>query len=229
MGVDYEYTFSPKAPENAAERTPEGGGRWTLSFDALGGYNGYMGDPFAAFESVEQKVMFVEVQQDEQGVLSILGANLNVREHLPEPAPPKSFWEKVWHFFGVREEMEEGHIVYRQDEWDSYGRTGTLNNLLREIWNGWQWSLILPIAGGVIGGLTVLYAICRFVIFVLHGEVGNGYSKRALECRNETWSRSRGYYLEEVRDEAGIGGLLAGDEDIDDETDNAALLAVGEA
>lgn len=87
--------------------------------------------------------------------------------------------------------------------------------------------MILPIVGGVIGGLTVLYAIYRFVIFVKDGEVGNGNSK-VLEGRNETWSRKRGYYLEEVRDGAEIGGLLAGDEDIDDDTDNEALLAAGE-
>ena len=225
MGVDYEYTFSPKAPGNAVERTPEGAGKWTLSFDALGGHNGYMDDPFAEFESAEQKVLFVDVEQDKQGVLSILGASLVAREHLPQPVPSKSFWEKVWHFFGVREEMEEGHIFYRHDEWDMYGRTGTLSNMLKEIWDGWPWSLIFIIVGSVIAGLTALYAIYRFVAFVMDEEAGNGNRK---PVRNETWSRERGYYLEEARDEAGTGGLLAGDDNIDDESDNEPLLAVGD-
>jgi hypothetical protein len=226
MGVDYEYRFSLRAAENAAEMTPESGEVWTLSFDALGGSNGYMDDPFATFESVEQKMLSVEVQQDEQGVLLILGANLTTRKHLSEPTLPKSFWDNVRHFFGAREEMEEGYIIYRQDEWDMYGRTGTLNNLLKEIWYGWPWSLILIIVGSVIGGLTVLYAIYRSIIFVIAAEGENGGNKWCGEVRNETWSRERGYYLEEADDAVESTGLLAGDEDIDAESDKEELFII---
>lgn len=222
MGVDYEYTFTLEGSGNDSATASGGRGKWTLSFDALGGNNGFM-DPFAVFESAEQKVLVMEVQQDEQGALSILGANLTAREHVPKPPTSISFWENVRHFFGAREELEEGYIVYRQDEWDMYGRTGTLQNLLREIWYGLRWILILPIVGGVIGGLIVLYAIYRFVIFIMNEEVGNGNSKWVGKVRNDTWSRERGYYQEELGDEAENDGLLAGDGDIDDKSDTEAL------
>lgn len=223
MGVDYEYKFSSESVEDATSLTSEGAAKWTLSFDALGGYNGFMDDPFATFESLEQKVLLVEVQQDDRGMLSILRAALTAREHVPEPAPPKSFWEKVRHFLGFQEEVQEGYIMYRQDDWDAYGRTGTFIDLLKEIWYGWEWGLILAISGGIIGGLTVLYGIYRFFKFIMNGEVQNGKKKWGVTVRNETWSRERGYYLEDVVDEEESGGLLAGNEDIDDGSENEAL------
>jgi hypothetical protein len=227
MGVDYEYIFSPRIPEDATEGIPEDRKKWTLSFDALGGYNGYVDDPRAAFESTEQKLLSMELEQDEHGVLSILGAHLAMRKHLPEPAPQKTFWENVRHFFGVREEVEEGHVIFRQTEWDMYGRTGTLKNCLKEIWYGWPWGLIFIIVGSVVGGLALLYAIYRFYTFV-DGEARSGHSKWAAEGRNETWSRKRGYYLEEDHDEREAGALLAAVSDIEDEADSEPLLVEGE-
>jgi len=52
-------------------------------------------------------------------------------------------------------------------EWDYYGKLGTLKHLLGEVWGEWPWYLIAIIVGSVVGGLTLLYGIFRFVMLVL--------------------------------------------------------------
>jgi len=59
MGLSYEYTIL-SSPESVGTEVLHY--QWTVQFDALGGNNGYMADPFAVFNSSQQKVLQIDVE-----------------------------------------------------------------------------------------------------------------------------------------------------------------------
>jgi hypothetical protein len=170
--------------------------------DALGGHNGYMVDPYVVFDSPLQKGLQINVEQHQNGRLEILDSTRLV-DRIPAPADSHqemSTWDKLRKFFGFENDMarEDGHIVYLIPEWDYYGRPGTLKHLLREVWGNYPWGLVAIIVGSVLGGLTVLYGIFRFVTLVYRSPTTGQGAKNA---------RDEEYKLEER------GRLLDGEEE----------------
>ncbi len=170
--------------------------------DALGGHNVYMVDPDVEFDSPLQNVLQINIEKHQNGRLEILDSTRLV-ERIPAPADSHhemSTWDKIRRFFGFEDDMvrEDGHIVYLIPQWDYYGRPGTLKYLLHEVWSNYPWGLVAIIIGSVLGGLTLLYGIFKFVMLVCRSATtGHG----AKDARDEE------YKLEEG------GRLLDGEED----------------
>jgi hypothetical protein len=179
-------------------------GGWIIRVDALGGHNGYMVDPYVEFDSPLQKVLQINFEQHQNGRLEILDSTRLV-ERIPAPADSHqetSTWDKIRKFFGFGFEddmaREDGHIVFLIPEWDYYGRPGTLKHLLHEVWGNYPWGLVAIIVGSVLGGLTLLYGIFRFVTLVYRSPTTGQGAKNA---------RDEEYKLEER------GRLLDGEEE----------------
>ncbi len=161
-----------------------------------------MADPYVEFDSPLQKVLQINIEQHQNGRLEILDSTRLV-ERIPPPADSHqemSTWDKIRKFFGFEDDMarEDGHIVYLIPEWDYYGRPGTLKHLLHEVWGNYPWGLVAIIVGSVLGGLTLLYTLFRFVTLVYRSPTTG---KRAKNARDEE------YKLEER------GRLLHGEEE----------------
>jgi hypothetical protein len=136
--------------------------------DVIGGHNGYMKDPYVEFDSPQQRVLQIDIEQHQNGHLEILDSTRLVeRMNLPADLHQElSTWGKVLKFFGFDNDQprEDGHVVYFMPERDIYGRVGTLMHLLHEIWA--KWGLIVVIVVSIFGGLILFYGIFKLVVLV---------------------------------------------------------------
>lgn len=194
MGLSYDYyTFSSSAS-----------GGWIIRLDALGGHNGYMADPYEEFNSPQQMVLQINIEQHQNGRLEILDSTRLVeRIQLPADLQPKlTTWEKIRKFFGFESDVprEDGHIVYLRPEWDSYGRTGTLKHFLHKVWVKYPWGLIAIIVFSTLGGLAFLYGIFKFVRLVYRSSP-KGQSARSDE--EDKWDE-RGGLLDDDEEKLSI-------------------------
>ncbi|OCK77990.1 hypothetical protein K432DRAFT_103486 [Lepidopterella palustris CBS 459.81] len=198
MSLSYDYTALP---------VEEIEGLWEVTFDAIGGHDGFEVDPYVVFNDSQQQRLVVRIQQDvQEKTLEIVGAELVERKRQPYPMPGESgglsWWEKILYYFRPESDKgkEPGHVVYLWYEWDGYGRKGTLRHTLSEIWD-WDWSLIGIIVGGTLAGLAVLYALYRLAVFLYR-----------LKLEQLEHDRRGGAYEEDRRNE--MEGLLDGEEEV---------------
>jgi hypothetical protein len=203
MSLSYDYAAFP-SPE-----TSEVAHGWIIQLDAIGGHNGYMKDPYVEFNSPEQKVLQIYIQQHKNdGILEIMDTT-NLIERQRRPAASKqelSSWEKILRFLGFENEKgrEPGHIVYLLPEWDHYGRVGTSKHFLWNIWGKYPWGLISIIVGSVLGGLILLYAIYRFAVLVYNSPPDSGVqSTMGVDDEDNKWEE-RERLLDEEEDETGV-------------------------
>ena len=106
MRLSYDYAAFP---------TPEMDG-WIVQLDAVGGYSGYMVDPYVEFDSPQQMVLQIHIQQHgKRRPLEILNSTKLVdRIRLPaELHQDLDVWEKVLKFFGfeIEKRIEPRHVV----------------------------------------------------------------------------------------------------------------------
>jgi hypothetical protein len=224
MSLSYDYAVLPASEANGREN------EWIVQFDPIGGYDGYK-DPYVVLKASQQQVLMVNVRQHAQDkTLEIMEAKLVARERQPDHVPgepTRLSWhairEKILRFFGQESEegKRPGHVVYLRYEWDEYGKTGTLNHLLRNTWadvQEWQWLLISIICGSIFAGLLLFYGMFKLVIFIRRD-----YAERVTRF---------------TRDEEGTfherGRLINLDDeeetliDLEDEDERSALLVGGE-
>lgn len=137
---------------------------WGVMFDAIGGHNEYVSDPYVHFNSLDQMVLYITVEMDSDETLGILGASLVQRQGQFAPGFGSGeirFLEKVWMFFGFEADdtFGPGHVIYLQNQWDIYGRRGTLKHLLTKLQGDWHLDLISIVFGSIIGFSGLLYGI----------------------------------------------------------------------
>jgi hypothetical protein len=192
--MDYDYGVRQLENDNDDVTLEDGEWvYWEVTFDAIGGKDGYLVDPIWTFNNSEQSMVQVRVRGKEISRSApnpdaqagdLFGGSIDEEEEIlydleitdvrlvPRsykfPDPPKlGFWGRVKHFFGVDPSPPAGHIVYLQEEWGGWGRKGSLKNELGKIIYGWWWDLVFIIVGSVVGGLVVLYGIYRLFLVIL--------------------------------------------------------------
>lgn len=208
-----DYDYSAKQLDWDSRTLVE---KWEVTFDALG-------DPVVAFNRSDQLMLRITVEgrkrmtesvQTEASLfepaksvfeikydLKIASVELVKRSYTFPSRGPRTVWAKVRHFFGCDIVGEDGHIVYRDAEWDAYGQYGTLKNEFGKIVHDWPWDIVFIVIGSVLGGALVLYAIYRLALLVMQ--------QRELarwDGMDAVWERLR----EERSDEDEGDGLLEG-------------------
>ena len=126
MGLSYEYNILPAPESMGTEGVPH---QWIVQFDALGGNNGYMADPYAVFNSSQQKVLQIDVEQHDNGGLEIMDTTrLIERKQRPKASKQGlNLWQKLVKFLasGNDEAEDPGHIVFLQLERQSSDKKET--------------------------------------------------------------------------------------------------------
>jgi hypothetical protein len=185
-----DYLYIKKSTDYGDKDTVEAAQYWEFNVDAIGAYHAYTEDQKWGFTNASQKMLRVvvagtEMRKKDSGSgqetpfspfqgnektynYRIVNVELVDREfEFPDPRP-LSFGERVSRFFGNDIWQAEGRLLYIQDEWDSgYGKQGTLRYLVNSIINWHSWYLVGIILGGIFGGAFVVYAVYRFIIWIL--------------------------------------------------------------
>ncbi|KAF2183344.1 hypothetical protein K469DRAFT_210780 [Zopfia rhizophila CBS 207.26] len=210
LGLSYDYA--------ATQVSGERDGRWQITFDAIGGHDGYLDDPVWVFNRTAQKMLQIVLKgveiEDVEVVsdlfelpetkteyrLEIISVELVERSYDFPSASERTAWETILFFFGLEARNEkEGHVVRLWDEWDSYGRKGTLKHFLHGIGDKWHWELFLIIVGSVAAGVAVLYGVYKLIMLEPKRQLEEFYGRR------------------DTRDNEGRQGLLDGHEEEEDE------------
>ncbi|KAH7125662.1 hypothetical protein B0J11DRAFT_311572 [Dendryphion nanum] len=187
--VSVDYDFSAKQISEKDDVI-----RWEITFDAIGGLNGITHEPTWVFNGTAQKMVKVALsgkrieqegnQRDPQTGSTLFGGSVDSGQETKYnmtildvklvdrvydfPVPlALTFWSKVRHFFGSDPKPAQNHLVYRQNDWDSYGKKGTLRNAFGNFIHETEWTLIFVIVGGVVGGILALYAVYRLCLVLI--------------------------------------------------------------
>jgi hypothetical protein len=225
VNMDFDYSATPsKRPEDKLS--------WTITFDAIGGLDGFM-DPAWVFNRTDQKMLSIVVdgtpidddefptqdqsastlfgepvlEREQRFRLSIQDVMFVMRTHDFTEPPGLGLWGRIRHFFGFDPKRSDGHIVYIHDEWAEYGRKGTLRNKLGSIIYGLPWILIGIITVSVLVGLLVILGLYRlFFVVKQQSELAS------WKGMDEVWEQLRRDSVEDEEE-----GLLHGQERYRDE------------
>ncbi|KAF2261471.1 hypothetical protein CC78DRAFT_619421 [Lojkania enalia] len=216
---------------------------WGITFDAIGGHSGYQGDPTWVFNHSDQKMLKViftgevheqEPYSDPQTSSSLFGpvireqppkytlhnitsVELVPRTHVFAPKPALGFWAKIAYFFGKEPKVEDGHVVYLDEEWGDYGRKGTLKNAWGIFIYDWPWDVVGIIIASVAGALVLIYIFYRLGQLILRQrELARWHGMDAVWAEIR---RDRGDDDEEEEEE----GLLGAEERYTDRTPRPTL------
>ena len=226
VNLDYDYAAKQLG------KGPKGWEKWEITFDALGNLR-------FEFNNTGQKMLRIVVQGQKremykEGVeeaaqtdsslfepakpvpvlkydLEIASVEFVERSYTFLPKAPRTLWGKVMFFFAGDLVRSDGHVVYRNAEWDSYGQYGTLKNELGKVINDWPWDIIALVSGCIFGSMLVLYGVYRLYLLAMQ--------QRELarwDGMDTVWERLR------QEDEAG-DGLLEQEEGYRDYEDDETL------
>jgi hypothetical protein len=186
--IELDYLYVTKSTDYNGNDTRAEAQYWEFGIDAIGTYNGIPKDPRWVFDNAAQKMLKVVVEgielttnrhgeQDSLfGPLSgqekiydyrIVGVNLATREFKFPPQKTLSFGAKFTRFLGNDVWEGKGRLVYVSDDWGLYGKEGTLRSMFGEFVHWHSWYLVAIIVGSVFGGFIVVYAVYRFIIWIL--------------------------------------------------------------
>jgi hypothetical protein len=141
---------------------------WDVRFDALGGSNGTEDAVVVEFSRSKQKVLIVRVKEsnpDKQSAavekLTIMGVKLRYRrEDWGQTLPALSAWQRFRVFLGLHSgDARPNHIIYHQEEWDRFGRIGTLGQWWRSSAEGMMVILVTIAVGALV--LCGLYKLLQ--------------------------------------------------------------------
>ncbi|KAF2466917.1 uncharacterized protein BDR25DRAFT_305776 [Lindgomyces ingoldianus] len=225
VSLDYDYAAS----EMESDETTAS---WKITFDAIGGQDGYMDDPDWVFNSTAQQMLQITIQgtidsvhdAEDNEVVQASSTLFGAVEAQPKPrytfeivdvqlvgrsymftSPHRSLWDRIRFFFGFETRRPDGHIIYREREW-SWAKKGTLKNGLLTIWNDWDWTLMIIIVFSILGGVVALYGLYLLAkaIMLQHELASSG-------GMDEVWR-----HIRRGRDDDEEEGLLDGQEDDED-------------
>ncbi|KAF2642290.1 hypothetical protein P280DRAFT_396528 [Massarina eburnea CBS 473.64] len=184
--VDFDYySYQLESTDTEAEK-------WEITFDVIGGWDNLASDAVWKANNTSQHMLriVVEGQEIEEGYpgdkstgggslfenpeteepiyeYTITRVDLAKRTHT-FPASPQRLGVagSLRRFFGLDIIRSDGHIIYLQSEWDSYGKKGSLRNHIGTIVHDWPWTGIFVIFGSTIGGILVLSLACKLFFVV---------------------------------------------------------------
>lgn len=221
MSLDFDY--SATQVERTADRYT-----WEITFDAIGARSGFPEDPTLSYNSTAQQMLKItmegvpvesdayrdeyqtastlfdvpEAEPEQQFDLTIRDVTLVVRSYTLPASSSRNVWEKFVFWLAGDAPRKDGHIVFLQDEWGSYGKQGTLKNQLGKIWNDWPWKLVLVVVGSAAACLLVLYGGSKLVKLGIQQQ-----SLARWQGMDDVWTQLRREGTEEDEE-----GLLDGDE-----------------
>jgi hypothetical protein len=160
---------------------------WDLRFDALAGSNGTEDAAVVEFSSAAQNVLILRIRESKSNKnsaaiekLEIMDAKLGPRrKDWGKTLPALSGWERFRVFLGLHSgDARPNHIIYHQEEWDKFGRIGTLGQWWRSSAKG-----IMIIAVTVAVGAVVLWALYKILGWarVQQALRGGGYERLSGE------------------------------------------------
>ncbi|KAL5120591.1 hypothetical protein ACEQ8H_001610 [Pleosporales sp. CAS-2024a] len=162
---------------------------WEFNIDAIGGFSQSIKQSEWGFSHRDQKMLNVVVEgiaveidentrkgqdtlfsplADDETVYNyrIVGVKLVDREYT-FPAPKAlSLTQRISRFFGNDIWEDKGRLVYIRDEWDVYGKAGTLRNLFGTVVHWELWEMLAIIAASLMGGLLALCGIYRLFLWI---------------------------------------------------------------
>lgn len=192
--VRLDYLYMARLVDYDGEHKEAHAKYWDIALDAIGGCDGYQGDPQAVFDDPKQKMLRVvvagvEVKTDvhrggkgaqagdslfgsvgeEEKVYEyqIVDVSLEPRAYLFPSKKDPTFWQRIRTFFGMNIWEHDGQLVYLYEEWGSWGKKGTLRNMLGDFIHWDFWYLFWIILTSTIGGLVILYGLYRLVLLIL--------------------------------------------------------------
>ncbi|KAF2833807.1 hypothetical protein CC86DRAFT_15261 [Ophiobolus disseminans] len=185
--IDYLYTT--KEIKYEAESASTEAQYWEFSVDAIGVSAMYPTDPTRGISNPSQKMLKVVVEgvqsgrqkykgeKDMQAASSLFGpfgeeektydyfireVTLVDREYTFPSRKSLGFRQTISRFFGNDVWQEDDRrLVYIGDEWDIYGKEGTLRNMFGKFIHWSEWSLFWIIVFSVAGGHILLYGLYR--------------------------------------------------------------------
>lgn len=183
--IDYLYTTS--GIEYSGNDTNAEAQYWEFNIDAIGGFAGHIKDSEWGFDSAKQKMLKVVVEgtevrkgssktgQDtlfspmgEEKTLEyrIVDVTMADREFQFSPRTSLSFFQRIARFFGNDVWESKGRLVYIRDEWEIYGKAGTLRSMFGDIVHWYYWDLTAIITASAVSGLLALYGFYRLFIWI---------------------------------------------------------------
>lgn len=186
--ADYLYTMSP-VEGNGEEDT--GLKYWELSLDILGGSTNLDTSIHWKFDDAKQTTLrmtiagkeltkggrdkktasdlFGESGDEEKSYkYSIVDVNLWPRKYDYPTIKTITLWSKIGRFFGTDVWEEEGRrFIYRDEEWGSYGKKGTLRNTFGNFVHWELWYMFWIIFSSVVGGILALFGLYKLFFWLV--------------------------------------------------------------
>jgi hypothetical protein len=99
--------------------------------------------------------------------LEIASVELVERSYTFPTKQQQTVWGKMVHFFGGDAVVKDGHLVFRNADWDAYGQYGTLKNEMGKIIHEWPWDIIAIVIGSSISAALVIYGLYRLYLLAM--------------------------------------------------------------
>ncbi|KAF2742002.1 hypothetical protein M011DRAFT_482058 [Sporormia fimetaria CBS 119925] len=185
--LDYDYGIKEIEHEPGSTMY-----QYALTFDAIGGSDGIQGRPLLAYSHPQQPMLRIALEatfkqqratsdmqaastlfdplpeeQEPSYKLRMLHVELAPRTHKFISPPSRNAWVKLKYYLGYDPEAIPGHIIFRQLEWNHYGKTGTLRSQIKRVLETWPWEAVGLTVAGVAASLLLLYGAFRLLLFIL--------------------------------------------------------------
>jgi hypothetical protein len=186
--IPVDYLYTTKDTKYNGNDTVAEAEYWEFNMKAIGGFAGRLKEPEWGFDKRNQKMLKVvvegtalEIEKPKKGQDSlfsppseeektydyrIVDVKLVDREYNFPARKPLSFHQKISRFFGNDVWDGKGQLVYIREEWDVYGKVGTLRNFFGYFINWQFWDLVAIIVPSVLAGLLALYGFYRLFFWI---------------------------------------------------------------